>query len=74
MTFYQLVLHLQREHRWTVFMVSHELQLMAHYADLVLCLNRRLVCQWPPQRVLQWKHRSRSWPGGTLFSVKSAGE
>jgi zinc transport system ATP-binding protein len=51
-TFYQLVLHLHREHGSTVVMVSHELDVVANYADLVLCLNRKLVCQGKPQQVL----------------------
>ncbi len=51
-TFYELVLHLHREHGSTVVMVSHELDVVANYADLVLCLNRKLVCQGRPQQVL----------------------
>ncbi|MDE3197367.1 MAG: metal ABC transporter ATP-binding protein, partial [Acidobacteriota bacterium] len=51
-TFYELVLHLHREHGCTVVMVSHELNVVASYADLVLCLNRRLVCQGRPEQVL----------------------
>jgi len=51
-TFYELVSHLHREHGTTVVMVSHELDVVANYADLVLCLNRKLVCQGRPQQVL----------------------
>ncbi|MDE3198694.1 MAG: ABC transporter ATP-binding protein, partial [Acidobacteriota bacterium] len=51
-TFYELVMHLHREHGCTVVMVSHELNVVANYADLVLCLNRRLVCQGRPEQVL----------------------
>jgi zinc transport system ATP-binding protein len=51
-TFYELVLHLHREHGSTIVMVSHELDVVANYADLVLCLNRKLVCQGRPQQVL----------------------
>jgi len=51
-TFYDLVLHLHREHGSTIVMVSHELDVVANYADLVLCLNRRLVCQGKPAHVL----------------------
>jgi zinc transport system ATP-binding protein len=49
-TFYELVLHLHREHGSTI--VTHELDVVANYADLVLCLNRKLVCQGRPQQVL----------------------
>jgi len=51
-TFYKLVSHLHREHGSTVVMVSHELDVVANYADQVLCLNRRLVCQGKPEQVL----------------------
>ncbi len=51
-TFYELVLHLHREHGSTIVMVSHELDVVANYADLVLCLNRRLVCQGKPRDIL----------------------
>ena len=51
-TFYELVLHLHQKHGSTVVMVSHELDVVANYADLVLCLNRRLVCQGKPRQVL----------------------
>jgi zinc transport system ATP-binding protein len=51
-SFYDLVLHLHREHGSTILMVSHELDVVASYADLVLCLNRKLVCQGRPEHVL----------------------
>jgi zinc transport system ATP-binding protein len=51
-TFYDLVLHLHQEHGCTVVMVSHELDIVARYADLVLCLNRTLLCQGRPEQVL----------------------
>ncbi len=51
-TFYDLILHLHREHGCTVIMVSHELDVVATFADTVLCLNRKLVCQGRPEQVL----------------------
>lgn len=51
-TFYELVSHLRRKHEATVVMVSHELDVVAKYADLVLCLNRKLVSQGKPLQVL----------------------
>ncbi|HET6370638.1 MAG TPA: metal ABC transporter ATP-binding protein, partial [Nitrospiria bacterium] len=51
-SFYELVLHLHREHGSTVVMVSHELEVVANYSSLVLCLNRKLVCQGRPDQVL----------------------
>jgi len=51
-TFYELVMHLHKEHGSTVVMVSHELDVVANYSNLVLCLNRRLVCQGRPEQAL----------------------
>jgi len=51
-TFYELVLHLHQEHGSTVVMVSHELEVVANYSTLVLCLNRTLVCQGRPEQAL----------------------
>jgi zinc transport system ATP-binding protein len=51
-SFYELVLHLHREHGSTVVMVSHELDVVANYSTLVLCLNRKLVCQGRPEQAL----------------------
>jgi zinc/manganese transport system ATP-binding protein len=33
-------------------MVSHELDVVANYSSLVLCLNRKLVCQGRPEQAL----------------------
>ncbi len=52
LTFYELVLHLHREHKCTIVMVSHELDVVANYADLVICLNRKVVCQGKPEQIL----------------------
>jgi ABC-type Mn2+/Zn2+ transport system ATPase subunit len=51
-TFYELILHLHREHGSTVVMVSHELDVVANFADIVLCLKRKLVCTGRPEQVL----------------------
>jgi ABC-type Mn2+/Zn2+ transport system ATPase subunit len=51
-TFYDLILHLHREHGSTVVMVSHELDVVANFADFVLCLKRKLVCTGRPEQVL----------------------
>jgi ABC-type Mn2+/Zn2+ transport system ATPase subunit len=51
-TFYELILHLHREHGSTIVMVSHELDVVANFADVVLCLKRKLVCTGSPEQVL----------------------
>jgi zinc transport system ATP-binding protein len=51
-SFYALVRHLRDEHGCTVVLVSHELEVVAGFADLVLCLNRGLICSGRPREVL----------------------
>lgn len=51
-TFYDLILHLHEEHANTIVMVSHELDIVARFADTVLCLNKKLVCHGAPEDVL----------------------
>ncbi|MBD2059945.1 metal ABC transporter ATP-binding protein [Oculatella sp. FACHB-28] len=50
--FYTLLNQLKREHGWTVLQVSHDLDMVSHHCDRVLCLNRRLVCQGQPEEAL----------------------
>ncbi len=50
--FYELILHLHNEHQSTIVMVSHELDIVANFANFVLCLNKKLVCYGKPEKVL----------------------
>jgi ABC-type Mn2+/Zn2+ transport system ATPase subunit len=51
-SFYDLILHLHHEHKSTVVMVSHELDVVANFAHNVLCLKQKLICTGSPDRVL----------------------
>jgi ABC-type Mn2+/Zn2+ transport system ATPase subunit len=51
-TLYELLEHLVAHERLTVLICSHELELVARYADQVYCLNRRLLCTGAPDQVL----------------------
>lgn len=51
-TLYELLEHLVEHERLTVLICSHELELVARYADQVYCLNRRLLCSGTPGEVL----------------------
>ncbi|HUM16305.1 MAG TPA: metal ABC transporter ATP-binding protein [Candidatus Nitrosotalea sp.] len=51
-TLYDLLNSLVSHHRLTALVCSHELDIVSRYADLVLCLNRRLQCTGPPGDVL----------------------
>ncbi|HVB31609.1 MAG TPA: metal ABC transporter ATP-binding protein [Gemmatimonadaceae bacterium] len=49
---YALFRHLQREQKFTLLLISHELNLVYRYADNVLCLSRAAACFGPPIDVL----------------------
>jgi zinc transport system ATP-binding protein len=51
-TLYELLHSLVSHHRLTALICSHELDIVFRYADVVLCLNRRLQCTGPPAQVL----------------------
>ncbi|MBD2102697.1 metal ABC transporter ATP-binding protein [Leptolyngbya sp. FACHB-261] len=50
--FYQLLNQLKTEHHWTILQVSHDLEMVSRHCDRVICLNRTLVCQGPPEVAL----------------------
>ncbi|NIP32461.1 ATP-binding cassette domain-containing protein [Candidatus Saccharibacteria bacterium] len=52
MTFYEIIQHLNKKHGTTCVLVSHEIDVVFKYADQVICLNKKMVCQGIPQKVL----------------------
>ncbi len=51
-TIYHLIEHLNREHNTTVVMVSHDIGMISHIVDTVICVNRKLLCYGPPSTAL----------------------
>jgi zinc transport system ATP-binding protein len=49
---YLLLRRLQQEQGLTLLLISHELNLVYRYADVVLCLSRRHTCLGPPLDIL----------------------
>ena len=47
--FYEIVTHLNRVHRTTVLLVSHEINMVYKFADQIICLNRDLICFGKPK-------------------------
>lgn len=50
--FYSFVDRLNSELGMTVLLISHDIDVVAHQAKTVLCLNRRLVCHGPPKKYI----------------------
>lgn len=51
-SFYDIIRHLNKKHKITILLVSHEMDVIYKYADEVLCLRKNLVCQGRPYEVL----------------------
>ncbi|MCG6133285.1 MAG: metal ABC transporter ATP-binding protein [Nostoc sp. LLA-1] len=50
--FYALLNELKREEGWTVLQVSHDIDMVNHHCDRVLCLNQTVVCTGKPEIAL----------------------
>jgi zinc transport system ATP-binding protein len=48
---YELISKLQKEHRITILLVSHDLNVVYQYATKVLCLNKSKFCFGPPEEL-----------------------
>lgn len=51
-TIYNLIRRVSTDERMTVVLVSHDIDIVAGFAQHVFCLNRRLLCSGPPAAVL----------------------
>ncbi|KYC38720.1 ABC transporter ATP-binding protein [Scytonema hofmannii PCC 7110] len=50
--FYTLLNELKHEEGWTVLQVSHDIDMVSHYCDRVICLNQTIVCTGVPEVAL----------------------
>lgn len=51
-TFYSILDHLNQHHGTTILMVSHDVTMVQKNVDIVLCVNKRLLCSGPPNKTL----------------------
>lgn len=51
-TVYSLLHQLKKKENLTILLISHELEVVYHYATSVLCLNKESVCYGPPNTAL----------------------
>jgi len=61
MSFDGLLHHLNDHIGMTILMVSHDLHLVEHVSDQVLCINRSVHCHGPPDQVLQPENLSKAY-------------
>ena len=51
-TFYDLIASVQRQHKYTVILVSHDLSMVYSHASRVYALNGVICCEGPPDQVM----------------------
>lgn len=51
-TFYDLIAQVQRQHKLTVVLVSHDLSMVYSHASRVYALNGVICCEGPPEQVM----------------------
>jgi zinc transport system ATP-binding protein len=66
---YALFGRLQRERGLTLLLISHELNLVYRYADLVLCLSRRHAWLGPPLEILTTERLQEIYGAQTRFHL-----
>ncbi len=52
---YSIIEHLNREHNTTVIMVTHDIGVISHIVDTVICVNHQMLCYGPPKTALTEK-------------------
>jgi len=52
MTFFELIEHLNKIHKVTIMLISHEVQMVYKFATQILCLNKDLVCNGRPKEAI----------------------
>ena len=51
-TIYSLLNRMKKEHGFTILLISHDLHIVYHFADKVLCLNKKMFCYGEPSTAL----------------------
>jgi ABC-type Mn2+/Zn2+ transport system ATPase subunit len=51
-SFYELVRHVNEEHNITVFLISHEINMISTTSTKVICVNRSMFCCGEPDKVM----------------------
>jgi zinc transport system ATP-binding protein len=59
---------LNRENSLTVIMVSHDLSVVNRSSDHIVCINKTLVCQGPPEKTLTPKSIANAFGNPALHS------
>lgn len=59
--FYQLLKDLKQENGWAILQISHDIDMVRHSCDRVICLNQTIHCQGTPQVTLTAENLSLTY-------------
>ncbi len=68
-TIYSFIHRLKKEKNLTIIFISHELQIVYKYADIVLCLNKEKVCFGPPREVIDKENLQKLYGEDVRFHL-----
>jgi zinc transport system ATP-binding protein len=51
-SFYELIRHINKEHNITVFLISHEVNMVSTTSTKVICVNKSMFCCGEPNKVM----------------------
>lgn len=66
-TIYNLLKKLHEERNLTIFLISHDLNVVYKYANNVLCLDKKMICHGLPAEVLDPKSLAQLYGGEAGF-------
>ncbi|MDP3793038.1 MAG: metal ABC transporter ATP-binding protein [bacterium] len=66
-TIYNLLKKLHTERKLTIFLISHDLNIVYKYANNVLCINKEMICYGVPATVLDPKSLVKLYGGEAGF-------
>ncbi len=69
MTIYPLLKRLSEELKFTLIMISHDLNIVYDFADKVVCVNKKMMCFGTPKKILTPKQLNELYGEGVGFYV-----
>ncbi len=66
-TVYSLLHQLKEKENLTILLISHELEVVYHFATSVLCLNKKSVCYGPPREALNSESLTKLFGADTSY-------
>jgi zinc transport system ATP-binding protein len=66
-TIYNVIRKMQQERGTTVMVISHDLNVVYRFADIVLCLNKKLLCLGKPKEALRPDELAQLYGEGAFY-------